>query len=264
MSRWLKATFASFALVLLCLYSFFPWEARADDIVITAGTSFEVGPFLPSSRYISWRARIFEENFGAPTHAFADQSQPVTLPCAFPCWVGSPSKGNTRTELFTTTPITSILHIEGQSYGKWFRGSEIRFRLDRVIIPAETASGFTRSTESMRSSRFCFIGYDLQTGFEPVTIIPISKELTGAVERYHYSLLSRGLHQRTGLTVHTSSMTGLFTFSKRTKPVVREYPVWVAGTGLRPMFASRIPVQFWHRIDPGDRRIVPATRLQIR
>jgi len=263
MSRWLRATLGSFAFVLLCLYSFFPWEARADDIVITVGTSSEAGPFIPSPRYISWRARIFGENFGAPTRAFDDQSQPVTSPCVFPCRVGLLSRGNNGAEIFTTTPMTSILHIEDQSYGKWFRSSEIRFRLDNVIFPAEVASGFTRSTESMRSSGFLFNAYDFQTGFGPATI-PFMMDLAGVAERYHYSLLDSGFYQSTRLTVHTSSMTGLLTFSKRTKPVVRDYPAWVGGTGFRPMFWPRIPVQFWRRIVPGDGRIVPATRLLIR
>jgi len=224
---------------------------------------FRGRPIHPFTSLYFLEGQNIRREFRCANSRLRYQSQPVTSPCVFPCRVGLLSRGNNGAEIFTTTPMTSILHIEDQSYGKWFRSSEIRFRLDNVIFPAEAASGFTRSGESMRSSGFLFNAYDFQTGFGPATI-PFMMDLAGAAERYHYSLLDSGFYQSTRLTVHTSSMTGLFTFSKRTKPVVREYPAWVGGTGFRPMFWPRIPVQFWRRIVPGDGRIVPATRLLIR
>src|SRR5438552_1979992 len=140
MSRWLKAIFASSAFVLLCVHSFFPWEARADDIVITSGTFAELSPTSPSLRYISWRARVFGDNLGASASTFHNQSQPTST-CAFPCGALSPFQAGPGARLFTTTPIVSILHINGQDYIKWFRGREVKFLLDSVFIPAAAASG---------------------------------------------------------------------------------------------------------------------------
>lgn len=264
MSRWLKAIFASSAFVLLCVYSFFPWEARADDIVITAGTLSEVSPFVPSPRYISWRAGIYEYNFGASASTSDDQSQPVTSTCAFPCGAVASFGPNPRAGLFTTTPIVSILHIDGQGYIKWFRGREVRFRLDNVIIPKEAAPGFTWTTQFRMSGIFWFSGYDLQTGFEPVTMIPFGNGIEGSAERYHYSLSNTNSRLRTVPTTSNHAPTGSFNFSKGTKPLVREHPVWASANGLRQMFEPQIPAQFWRRIDLGDTSIVPATRLPIR
>jgi hypothetical protein len=264
MSRWLKATFVSSAFVWLCFYSFFPWEVRADDIVITAGPLYEVSPFRPSPQYVSWRARIYANNVGAATGAFGAQNQPITSTCVFPCGAGSPFKINMSAGLSTTTPITSILNINGRGYLKWFRGSEIWFSLDSIIIPVEAASTFTRTTQFMMSGVFWSSGYDLQTGFEPVTMIPFGNGLAGSGERYRYSLSNTSLHQRTGPTAADSSPTGSFTFSKRTKTLDREFTAWGQGTGFRQMFEPQIPARFWRRIDLGDKRIVPATHLPIR
>jgi hypothetical protein len=261
MSRWLKATFASSAFVLICVFSFLQKDVRADDIVITSGTSSEGGTFITSSLYISWRAQITNNYFGAGANAFNEESQ---AGCDFPYGVRSPFKVKNNTGPFTTTPISSVLHIEGQNYGKWFRGSGIGFDLDGVVIPVEGASTFTRVKQSMLFGTFWFSEYDRPTGFEPVTMIPYGHPQLGFFSRYADSLPNTGVNQRTGPTPSDSSEARPFNFSGRTKPVAQEHLPWPVGSGFPRVFAPRIPVQFWRRISFEDKTIIPAAAIQIR
>lgn len=257
MSRWLKATSASSALVLLCLSSFFPWGVRADDIVITAGNSSEGSSLLPLPRYISWRAKIYGDNYGAPIGPFDDQSGAATSTCAFPCGAGSPFKV-TQGGLFTATPMASILHLEGQSYGRWFRGGEFKFSLDSVIIKLGVASSFKWTSQAMMPGMLWFSGPNFETGLEAVTMIPFGDGLSAFAPRYHRTRSNLKLQQGT-----ESPGARSFNFAKRTKPLGRE-PSWAVATGGRQLFESRIPAQFWRPTDLGDKRIVPATHLHIR
>lgn len=238
MSRWLKAPVALSVFVLLCVFSFLPMKAKADDIVITSGTSSEDGTFIISARYISWRTRITKDYFGGRPNAYNEQSP---AGCAFPCAFSSPFKVKPDTGLFTTTPIVSILQIEGQNYGKWFRGTGIRFDLDGVVIPVEVASTFTQIKQSMLFGMSWLSESDRPTGFEPVTMIPFGHAMLGPFTRYRHSLANTGANQPTGSTASDSSEAGTFNFSKRPRPVVQGHMAWPAGNGLRRVFAPRIP-----------------------
>jgi hypothetical protein len=260
MLRRLKATLASSVFAWLCLYSLVPCEVRADDIVIASSSRYEVRPFS-SLPYISWRARMLGAYIEA-SNPFEDQGEPA-ISCALPCITGSQSEADVTSPALTN-PITNLVDVNEDSYGRWFRGSEIKFSLDGLIIPFPSTN-FTRTTQFLRPTGFWFLAQDLQSGFEPVTVIAFGHGLSGFAERYHDFTTHPGLHPQTYLTAPSSVVASSVNHPpKRSMPLTRDYPRWTWGSGSRPVFEPRIPIQFWRRIDLGDKGIIPATRLPIR
>lgn len=259
MSRRIRAILASSVFAWLCFYSLFPCEVRADDIVIASSSRYEIRPFH-SLPYISWRAKMLGTYVEA-SNPFEDQGQPA-ISCTLPCVTGSQSEADVSSSALTTR-ITSLVDVNGDSYGRWFRGSEIKFSLDGLIIPF-ASTNFTRTTQFLKPRGFWFSSHYLQSEFEPVTLIALGHGLSGSAERYHDFTTNPGLHPQTDVTASSSVVAASVNNQKRSKPLARDYPRWTWGSGSRQVFEPQIPIQFWRRIDLGDKGIIPATRLPIR